>query len=594
MKMMKGFTLIEVAVGVAVFLLFAVGIYGALSFVFKIVYQSRLTIIETALVSEELETVRNLSFDDVGVVNSVPSGVLLHNKIVTRNGIPFSITTTIRNIDDVFDGTLGGSPNDTSPADYKLVEISAQCVSCIQRKTVILSTRVSPKNLEGASANGALFINVFDAEGLPVSGANVHVVNTAVTPNIVIDDVTDNLGYLKIIDTPTGTMSYGIVVAKNGYSVDFTTSSSAINPNPVKLPANVVSRAVTNLSFSIDRLGTLALHTQNPICIAVGSVPFTLNGTKTVGTNPTVYKYNESLITDSLGAKTLSNVEWDTYTASVSGTAYDIAGTIPMGPWTLVPSMNQYVALLVVPHTSHTLLVKVKDAGTGLPLSDAAVSLIGGSYTGMSVTGLGYIRQTDWSSGSGQISYSDETSYYSDDGAIANSSPAGDLTLRKIGNNYLTSGSLESSTFDFGAVVNFNNVIIDPISQPLQVGDQSVVMQIATSNSSSPAIWDFTGSDGTATSYYTPTNTLMFNGLSGNRYLRYKLFLATSNQSYAPQVSEIAFTYTTSCAAPGQAFFNGMSAGTHSLDITRSGYTAISGLIDVTGNMETVVNMSPQ
>ncbi len=590
MKRTEGFTLIEVVVGVSLFLLFALGIYGALSFVFKVVYQSRLTIIQTALVSEELETVRNLSFDDVGLIGGVPSGVLAHNKIVIRNGISFSVTTTIRNIDDVFDGTLGGSPNDTAPADYKSIDISSQCLSCAQRKSVALSTRISPKNLEGASANGALFINVFDANGLPVSGANVHIV----APNLVIDDVTDSTGYLRIIDTPTGTMSYAISVTKSGFSTDTTIAPSVANPYPTKLPSNVASRTITDISFSIDQLGALSVNTKNPACVAVGSVPFTLSGSKLIGTSPNVYKYNNtSLSTDGSGVEAISNVEWDTYTANVSGVTYDVAGTIPMGPWSIAPSMHQDVTMLVVPHTSRTLLVKVKDAGTGLPLSDATVSLTGTGYDEIGVTGLGYIRQTDWSGGSGQVSYSDESEYFSDDGAINENSPAGDLKLRRVGSNYLTSGWLESSTFDFGAAVDFNNVIIDPISQPTQVGSQSVLMQVATSNSSTPALWDYTGPDGTASTYYTPTNTLMFSGLSDNRYLRYTLFLATANQSYTPQVSEIAFTYTTNCAAPGQTFFDGMSAGSFTLNVTRNGYATINGLIDVAGNMETVVNMSP-
>ena len=58
----RGFTLIEILVSISVFLIFAVGIYGGLTLIFKIVYQSRLRILETAILSEELETVRNFPF----------------------------------------------------------------------------------------------------------------------------------------------------------------------------------------------------------------------------------------------------------------------------------------------------------------------------------------------------------------------------------------------------------------------------------------------------------------------------------------------------------------------------------------------------
>lgn len=155
-----GFSLIEAIVAVAIFLLFAVGTYSALTYVFKVVYQARLETIETALIDEQLELVRNLPYDSVGIVAGIPSGVLPHTQTVVRDGITINLTDTVRNIDDPYDGV---APADTSPADYKLVEIEAICASCTQQQPVTISTRVSPKGLEGADKNGALFINVFAA-----------------------------------------------------------------------------------------------------------------------------------------------------------------------------------------------------------------------------------------------------------------------------------------------------------------------------------------------------------------------------------------------------------------------------------------------
>ena len=79
-----GFTLVEVLVATAIFLLFAVGIYSSLNLVFKIVYQSRVQILETAFLSEELEAVRNLPYSSVGIVNGVPAGVLSYTKTIVK------------------------------------------------------------------------------------------------------------------------------------------------------------------------------------------------------------------------------------------------------------------------------------------------------------------------------------------------------------------------------------------------------------------------------------------------------------------------------------------------------------------------------
>ncbi|MFA7654288.1 MAG: prepilin-type N-terminal cleavage/methylation domain-containing protein [Candidatus Magasanikbacteria bacterium] len=591
LKARKGFSLLEVIIAVAIFLLFALGIYGGISLIFKVVYMSRTLVLETTFLSEELEVVRALPYESVGILNGVPVGVLSHTKTITRNGQNFDLITTVRNIDDPFDGTVGGSPNDTSPADYKLVEISAICSSCLQTKPVILSTMVAPKQLEGASQNGHLFIQVFDVNGLSVSGADVHVVNTASIPNTIIDDVTANDGWLRIVDTPTGTQSYHITVSKSGYSSDYTNTVSSANPNPTKLPANIVAQTVTEIYFSIDQLSSMNLYTVGTNCSILGNKTISVWGEKLIGTDPNVYKFQSSVTTDGNGGYAFDSLEWDKYHVSATNTAYDVAGTVPLAPVDLIPGANQDLYVILRAHTANSLLVSVMDAGTKLPLSQAMVRLSGSGYDETISTGIGYIRQTNWSGGSGQEVYIAENQYWSDDGKISTAT-AGDIKLKKIGSYYQSSGYLESSTFDAGAGVDWRNVVWEPISQPSQCGSDPVRMQIATSNSSSPASWIFVGPDGTAGSYYTTTNNTLHSSHNNNRYLRYRVYLSTANTRYTPTFSEVAFTYTNDCVPPGQAFFYGLNSGTYTLEVSRIGYDSSSGEVEVNGTGEAVVNLS--
>lgn len=577
----------------AIFLLFALGIYSGISLVFKVVYQSRMKILETALLAERLEVARNLPYDQVGIINGIPSGVLPAVTSTIRDSQIFSLVTTVRNIDDPFDGTLGGTPNDTAPADYKLVEMSAICLGCLQQTPVILSTIVSPKQLEGASQNGALFIQVFDNNGLPVAGANVSVTNTAQTPNVVVSDVTDSDGFLRIIDTPTGTLSYHINISKSGYSSDYTVPVSIDVPNPVKPPANVVSQAITDLSFSIDKTGSLGLHFISPACASVASVPFNIVGEKKIGTGPDVFKYNKNLTANSSGDYNFSNFEWDKYHVSVTSPAYTIGGSTPLLPIDLTPGLTQNASIILQPHSANSLLVEVKDASTGLPLSDATVQVIGSGYNESRVTGYGFVRQTDWSGGSGQVDYLNQDQYFADNGNIENNFPDGDLKLKKVGSIYLGSGWLESATIDLGVAANFNNIVFSPLSQPAETGVNPITFQLASTNSSSPSQWDFSGPDGASDTYYTPTSTLIWSGHNGHRYLRYKVFLNTANNSFTPTLSEVAFTYITSCIPPGQIFFSGLSPDTYTVNVSRSGYTSTNDTVDVSGNAEAVVEMSP-
>lgn len=587
-----GFTLIELTVAIAVFLIFALGIYSTMSMVFKIVYQSRMKILETALLSEQLEIVRNLPYDSIGILNGIPSGVLVHSQTISRNGANFTVITSVRSIDDPFDGVLGGTPSDTAPADYKQVEMSAICNGCTQQEQVILSTIISPKNLEGATQNGALFIHVFDANGLPVPQANVHIVNTAKTPNIIVDDVADNDGMLRIVDAPTGTLSYNISVSKSGYNSDGTVVSSVENPNPLKPPSNVVSQEITEISFSIDKLVSLDISSLNSSCNTIGGPSVNLFGTKIIGAGPNIYKTDLDFSLAS-GNYDLNSLEWDTYDLNLFGTTYDLVGTVPMLPLKLNPGSSQTLSLIMAPHTANSLLVKVKDAGTGLPLSNASVHLSGTGFDDTLQTDLGYIRQTDWSGGSGQANFVDETKYFADSGSLEISSPSGDLKLKKTGNFYSVGGNLESATIDLGSSVTLRNLIFEPLSQAVQTGANPILFQLAATNTPNATIWNFVGPDGTGSTYYSSVDTVVDSGLANNRYLRYKVFLSTADNHYTPQLSEVDITYTNSCIPPGQVFFGGLSSGTYNIEVSRTGYATNSGSVTVGGNGVLEVNLSP-
>lgn len=82
---------------------------------------------------------------------------------------------------------------------------------------------------------------------------------------------------------------------------------------------------------------------------------------------------------------------------------YDLGGTIPSLPFTLNPDTHQNISLIVVPKNPRTLLVTVKDVGTGLPISGATVRLQKSGYDVTNITGRGYMSQTDWSGEMGRV-----------------------------------------------------------------------------------------------------------------------------------------------------------------------------------------------
>lgn len=577
----KGFSLVELLVGVAVFSVICVSVYTSYISIFEVVHTSRGKLQAVDLVNEQFEIIRNLPYSDVGIYGGIPNGILDNTQTLVRGQNTFDVLTTIRNVDDPFDGTLGGAPNDLSPADFKLVEIEINCSTCKNFTPIVFTSRVAPKNLETASTNGALFVRVFDANGDPVVGANVHVENSQTVPPIVIDDVTNTNGMLQIVDAPPGVNAYDITVTKSGYSTDRTIAPTVGNPNPSKPLATVVLQQVTQLSFTIDRVSNFNVSSVTQTCTPVPSIDFNLKGNKLVGSTPDVLKYDLDKTTNGGGTLTISDLEWDSYSFIGEDDIYDIIGWNPISPVNLIPNSSQSVQLVVAPKNPRTLVVTVLDGSTGLPLSDVNVELSKASFTTVtSATGQGFINQSDWSGGAGQATSTVANQYYSSDGNVENNSPAGQVSLLQVFGEYVASGVLESSAFDVGSISNFQKIYWNPVDQPVESGTPNVRFQIATNDDG--GVWDFNGPDGTGSTYYTVGNQNIHSINNAKRYLRYKMFLDSVSTSTSPNISDVSFTFTSLCTPPGQVSFSGLPSGTYNLNLSKTGYVTQDVSVDVT------------
>lgn len=382
----RGFTLIETLVGSVVFALIAVSAYQAFSSLMGAVLSSRAKIAAAALANEQFEIIRNLSYDDVGIVNGLPDGKIPREQNILRDGYSFEVLTTIRNIDDVFDGTIGGAPGDLSPADYRSVDLDITCENCKNLPLLKFTTLVAPYALETASTNGALFVQVIDAEGAPVPGASVNISNTQANPDIIINEITDNEGWLRIIDAPPGVNAYNILATKSGYTTDQTYPlDGAAGAEPINPDTTVVIQQVTQTSLSIDQTSSLDVTTVDNACVAAPSLDFSLTGTKLIGL-PDVVKFpTEEFTTDLSGEYQIEDLEWDIYSVLVTSAGYDFAGTSIFPNLTLNPNDHLAMNIVAIPHLEKALLVSVQDAA-GVPIDGASVELVGLAFSDTKTT----------------------------------------------------------------------------------------------------------------------------------------------------------------------------------------------------------------
>jgi prepilin-type N-terminal cleavage/methylation domain-containing protein len=368
-----GFTMIETIVALAVLGMFFASVGIILQGVLENIGSSRVRATALALAQQKMEVVRNLSYANVGTVGGIPQGTLAQTEQITINGLIFTVKTSVIYIDDPFDGVM---PADLINTDYKRARVEVTWGGAYpSRAPLALVTNIVPKGIESIAGGGTLLIQVFNGGGLPVSNANITIDNTAVTPAIHMQTLTNTDGLVVIPGAPSCITCYKITVTKQNYSTDKTYSSAEV-ANPLQPEVTVIAGNLTQLSFAIDEVSTLVVNSYNTSNQPVANVIFTIHGSKLIGhdTNDIpVYKYQYSTNTGG-GTVAIPGLEWDTYTLDLTNSYHTIAGSNPTIPFALLPATTLNLPIIAVPKTNISLQVTVKNS-SGLLQSSASATL---------------------------------------------------------------------------------------------------------------------------------------------------------------------------------------------------------------------------
>jgi len=382
-----GFSFLEIIISVGFLIIITQAFLSLISTSFHFLGLSRTQSSARALANQQLELIRNIPYSDVGTISGIPIGTIPQTQYRQLNGQDYTINTSIVYIDDPFDNK---APTDLLPVDYKRVRVKVTWNGPFSSQDgITLITDIVPKGIESMTGGGTLGILVFDADGIPIPQAQVHITAPTLSPPIDLSLDTDNNGNLILPGAPICTTCYKITVSKEGYSTDQTYSTSEVT-NPIMPYQTILENQITQISFSIDHTANLTIKTYNyPSLTEKGSTNLLIKGDKTIGTdtdgNP-VYKFSHTINTNNQGHASI-DLEWDNYTIT-STEDFLFAGSNPISPITLIPEQFETISIAFHSPVNFSLLNLVKDAsGSAIPNVTNKISKSSG-YEATTSTGL--------------------------------------------------------------------------------------------------------------------------------------------------------------------------------------------------------------
>ncbi len=379
-KSKRGFTLVELLVGVFLFTLLFLGIYGTYSLGIKVTNHDRMITEGTSIAEEQIEAIHAMTYDNIGISGGIPSGTLLATETETRDHGVYTIKKTVKCIDDPYNNL---APVDTSPCNYKQIEVKVSWPSGFKSNTVVLDTIIAPPQVETEVNMGVLMVNISNSQGLPISNAEVHIKNTALSPQIDFTTETDANGGLTLPGAKPATTSYEITATKSGYESVQTYApypSSPFNPNDVNL--SVAKGSITSKSFVIDMISSLTINLRDTLGNGIPNTPFALKGGRVIGTTvepspKQVYYYDQAVLTtNTSGNWTKSDLGKGPYYFTITNPNYELITTSPTLPWALAPNGNQTVTVIMGDKTANLLVFTVKEQDSTAVLPGATVQIL--------------------------------------------------------------------------------------------------------------------------------------------------------------------------------------------------------------------------
>lgn len=300
----------------------------------------------------ELERIKSLPYDDVGLKNGNPAGTLDADTEKTVQNTTFKIKTRVRWIDDPDDGLV---PTDVDGRDYKRVTLTLSWQGTFSAQSLTLNTSISRQSEDKAALGGNIDVIAKTSSGELLSDVNI---NITAGPSAPLNDFTDENGEVLFLTLQESQVDndYSITASKPGY---------VVRPDLATQQTTVRNGQVQSLVFIMDPPGALLVRLIDP----AGNL----------------IEKNSKLELKNSVSGTL------TYQNNQNG-YFDITGLFP-GIWEITPqaasfespsqpvivevkqSQTTSVDITLQPRQQCPVHLEVYDKNTSSPLADAQVTL---------------------------------------------------------------------------------------------------------------------------------------------------------------------------------------------------------------------------
>ena len=302
----QGFTLVEILVVMLIISVVFAGFYTTFMVGSRYIIDAKNRLGAIALANEKMEIIRNLAYDNVGLLHGVPDGNIPEEENVTANGRSFHVHTYVQYIDDPLDGL---APTDPIGNDYKIVKIVISWSDTTGKTQEVASmSRFVPPGLETTDGGAPLAIIVKGSDNTAVKQATVHIVNSAVTPTLDFTVETDDNGNIMIPAAPLSSGGYQFTISKDGYETVKTVDPASVSYIPAYRNQDVLPNTLNMYTYIEDQLSNLTIQARDYQDNAIANIQFSIAGGKNLSSNTIVYNMNTTGSTGADGNKEYNNV----------------------------------------------------------------------------------------------------------------------------------------------------------------------------------------------------------------------------------------------------------------------------------------------